>query len=57
MDPHHTGQHVLSNIYAAENRWVDAEKVRNNMKACGVKKMPGFSLIELKGEMHRFLAG
>ncbi|KAA8518710.1 hypothetical protein F0562_016516 [Nyssa sinensis] len=58
MDPQHSGQYVLlSNIYAAENRWFDAEKVRKKMKASRVQKMPGFSLIELKGEMHQFLAG
>ncbi|KAK9291275.1 hypothetical protein L1049_009463 [Liquidambar formosana] len=58
MDPHHSGRYVLlSNIYASEKRWHDAEKVRERMKGCGVQKMPGFSLIELKGEMHQFLAG
>ncbi|XP_059646817.1 pentatricopeptide repeat-containing protein At2g29760, chloroplastic-like [Cornus florida] len=58
MDATHSGQYVLlSNIYAAENRWLDAEKVRKEMKASGVQKKPGFSLIELKGDMHQFLAG
>lgn len=58
LDPCHSGRYVLlSNIYAAENRWIDAEKVRKKMKNSGVKKMPGFSLIEQKGDIHQFLVG
>lgn len=58
IDPHHSGRYVLlSNIYASENRWHDAENVRKKMKAFGVQKMPGFSLFELRGEMNQFLAG
>lgn len=48
IDPFHSGRYVLlSNIYAAENRWHDAENVRKNMKASGVQKLPAFSFIEL----------
>ncbi|CAH9106313.1 unnamed protein product [Cuscuta epithymum] len=49
IDPYHSGRYViLSNIYASENRWCDADKVRRRMKASGVQKIPGFSLIDLK---------
>ncbi|KAF8370094.1 hypothetical protein HHK36_031873 [Tetracentron sinense] len=47
MDPHHSGRYVLlSNIYAMEKRWHDVERVREAMKAHGVRKTAGFSLIE-----------
>ncbi|KAM7484843.1 hypothetical protein LguiA_000852 [Lonicera macranthoides] len=48
---------LLSNIYAAAKRWDDARKVRNLMKSKGVAKVPGVSVIELKGMVHRFVAG
>ncbi|GFZ15880.1 tetratricopeptide repeat (TPR)-like superfamily protein [Actinidia rufa] len=48
---------LLSNVYAAAERWDDASKVRNLMKAKGVSKVPGVSVIELKGIIHRFVAG
>ncbi|KAJ8537757.1 hypothetical protein K7X08_014297 [Anisodus acutangulus] len=58
MDPYHSGRYILlSNIYAAENRWLDAEKVRKKMKTSGIRKTPGFSLVEMKGEMHQFIVG
>ncbi|OIT01373.1 pentatricopeptide repeat-containing protein, chloroplastic [Nicotiana attenuata] len=58
MDPYHSGRYILlSNIYAAENRWIDAEKVRKKMKRSGIHKTPGFSLVEMKGEMHQFIVG
>lgn len=48
---------LLSNIYSASNRWDDARKVRNLMRAKGVTKLPGLSMIELKGIVHQFMAG
>ncbi|CAN4117125.1 unnamed protein product [Withania somnifera] len=58
MDPYHSGRYILlSNIYAAQNRWLDAEKVRKKMKTSGIHKTPGFSLVEMKGEMHQFIVG
>ncbi|XP_058097873.1 pentatricopeptide repeat-containing protein At1g08070, chloroplastic-like [Magnolia sinica] len=58
LQPHHSGRYVLlSNIYAASDRWDDARKVRNLMKSKGIAKLPGLSMIELKGMVHRFVAG
>ncbi|KAA8528910.1 hypothetical protein F0562_033602 [Nyssa sinensis] len=58
LQPQHSGRYVLlSNIYAAAKQWDDARKVRNLMKAKGVAKVPGVSVIELKGVVHRFVAG
>lgn len=58
LQPHHSGRYVLlSNIYAAGKQWEDAGEVRNLMKAKGVAKVPGVSVIELKGMVHRFVSG
>lgn len=58
LQPQHSGRYVLlSNIYSASNRWDDARKVRNLMRAKGVTKLPGLSMIELKGIVHQFMAG
>ncbi|XP_057477885.1 pentatricopeptide repeat-containing protein At1g08070, chloroplastic-like isoform X1 [Actinidia eriantha] len=58
LQPHHSGRYILlSNVYAAAERWDDASKVRNLMKVKGVSKVPGVSVIELKGIIHRFVAG
>ena len=58
MEPENCGYNVLiSNIYAAANRWSDAAGVRKTMKAIGMKKEPGHSLIEVNGTVHEFLTG
>nr|UPT48387.1 pentatricopeptide repeat protein AaPPR14 [Agave angustifolia]UPT49066.1 pentatricopeptide repeat protein AaPPR1502 [Agave angustifolia] len=46
MDPRDVGPYVLlSNIYAAEGRWDEVEKVREKMRENGVKKGAGVSLV------------
>ncbi|KAK9115538.1 hypothetical protein Sjap_014485 [Stephania japonica] len=58
LQPEHSGRYVLlSNIYAAAKRWDDARKVRKKMKAKKVTKIPGITMIELKGTVHQFLSG
>ncbi|KAA8529456.1 hypothetical protein F0562_033745 [Nyssa sinensis] len=37
---------ILSNIYAGQGRWKDAERVRRMMNDGGLKKLPGLSLID-----------
>ncbi|XP_031096817.1 pentatricopeptide repeat-containing protein At1g31430 [Ipomoea triloba] len=39
---------LLANMYASANRWEDVSKVRKNMKALHVKKLPGSSSIEVE---------
>ncbi|CAA7025734.1 unnamed protein product [Microthlaspi erraticum] len=46
---------VLANGYASCGFLEDASKVRRRMESAGVKKDPGFSQIELQGEVHRFM--
>lgn len=48
---------LLSNVYAARQRWDDVGRVRDAMRRRDVKKTPGFSYIEVKGMMHKFVYG
>lgn len=51
------GYHVLlSNIYAATDRWNDTQKVRTMIKMKGLMKEPGSSWIEIGSCIHMFLA-
>eukprot|EP01018_Ginkgo_biloba_P015183 Gb_08062 [translate_table: standard] len=58
LEPANTGYYVLlSNIYAAAGRWDDVTRVRTMMKEKGLKKTPGYSLIEINNKIHTFLVG
>ncbi|KAJ9168350.1 hypothetical protein P3X46_019888 [Hevea brasiliensis] len=58
IDPINDGAFVLlSNIYANAGRWDDVSKVRRKLHDTGVRKQPGFSLIEQNGVLHKFTAG
>lgn len=48
---------LLSNIYAESKNWDRVINVRQIMRAKGVKKLPGCSVIEVDGEVHEFFAG
>ncbi|XP_050367031.1 pentatricopeptide repeat-containing protein At1g34160 [Argentina anserina] len=48
---------LLSNVYAAHERWDDVGKVREAMQRRDVKKIPGFGYIEVEGVIHKFLNG
>ncbi|XP_030460617.1 pentatricopeptide repeat-containing protein At3g12770-like [Syzygium oleosum] len=48
---------VLSNIYAVARQWDKVDQVRRIMRQCGLKKTPGYSLIEIGNQLHTFLAG
>ncbi|XP_071698694.1 pentatricopeptide repeat-containing protein At1g34160-like [Rutidosis leptorrhynchoides] len=48
---------LLSNIYAAQHRWKDVGRVRDTMKNKEVKKVPGFSYIDVNGVIHKFVNG
>ncbi|KAG2707878.1 hypothetical protein I3760_05G166600 [Carya illinoinensis] len=57
LEPDHDGRYIgLSNIYAVEKRWDDARTMREAMERRGVKKSPGFSFVEIFGNLHRFIA-
>ncbi|XP_049933846.1 pentatricopeptide repeat-containing protein At1g08070, chloroplastic-like [Nymphaea colorata] len=58
MNASSSGDYVLlSNIYGSTGRWEDVEDVRRKMKAKGIKKEPGFSLIEINNTLHEFISG
>ncbi|KAL1324724.1 hypothetical protein HN51_034881 [Arachis hypogaea] len=46
---------LLSNVYAAQQRWHDVGRVRETMKNSDVRKVPGFSYTEIDGKMHKFV--
>ncbi|CAL9020518.1 unnamed protein product [Prunus brigantina] len=48
---------LLSNVYAAHERWDDVGRVREAMKRRDVKKIPGFGYIEVDGVIHKFVNG
>ncbi|KAK6289193.1 hypothetical protein POUND7_000734 [Theobroma cacao] len=58
VDPENVGAYVLmSNIYAAAQRWKDAAKMRSSLKKKGIRKEPACSWIEVKNRVHTFISG
>ncbi|PON71640.1 DYW domain containing protein [Parasponia andersonii] len=56
LEPGHSGDYVLlSNLYALESRWSDVQKVRRAMLRQGVRKTPGYSLVELGNRVFEFM--
>ncbi|XVF06245.1 hypothetical protein REPUB_Repub06bG0031100 [Reevesia pubescens] len=48
---------MLSNIYAEARRWDAVDHIRGLMRRRGLKKTPGYSLIEVGKQVHAFFAG
>ncbi|KAJ7970284.1 Pentatricopeptide repeat-containing protein [Quillaja saponaria] len=58
MEPHNAGMYVLlSNLYAASGRWGDVRKMRLKLRDTGVKKVPGYSWVEVQNKIHTFSVG
>ncbi|KAG2598795.1 hypothetical protein PVAP13_5KG395100 [Panicum virgatum] len=58
LEPENAGMYVLlSNIYASSGKWRDVDKMRAMMYERGVKKVPGFSWIEVQNKVHTFSVG
>ncbi|CAN4090890.1 unnamed protein product [Withania somnifera] len=58
LEPKHAGGYVLlSNVYAGAGRWDEVERVRSSMKNKNVEKDPGWSSMEVDGQLHTFVAG
>ncbi|XP_060173718.1 pentatricopeptide repeat-containing protein At5g66520-like [Lycium barbarum] len=58
LEPHNSGRYVLlANLYAYAGRWEDVANIRKLMNDRGVKKVPGFSMVELEGVVSEFIAG
>ncbi|XP_059303403.1 pentatricopeptide repeat-containing protein At4g02750 [Lycium ferocissimum] len=58
LEPWNAGMYVLlSNLYAASGRWRDVSKMRLKMRDTGVRKMPGYSWVEVQNQIHLFSVG
>ncbi|KAM6557304.1 hypothetical protein CsatB_004323 [Cannabis sativa] len=58
LDPSSAAGYVqLANVYAVTKRWDCVSKVWRSMKENNVVKTPGYSWIEVKGEIHEFRSG
>nr|XP_043618384.1 pentatricopeptide repeat-containing protein At2g34400 isoform X2 [Erigeron canadensis] len=58
IEPMNSGNYVISShIYASSKKWNDSAKMRSLMRQNGVTKVPGFSWIEIDGQVHEFHVG
>ncbi|KAM7274285.1 hypothetical protein ACFE04_028949 [Oxalis oulophora] len=58
LRPNKIGAYVmLSNIYAAEGKWVESAKMRKLIRKMGNKKEAGLSWIQVKDDVHSFVVG
>ncbi|KAG0461207.1 hypothetical protein HPP92_021504 [Vanilla planifolia] len=58
LEPDNAGMYVLlSNLYASSGSWAEVGKLRVMMRDKGVKKVPGFSWIEVNNKVHNFSVG
>lgn len=48
---------VLSNAYATFGQWTSVAEIRSGLKELGMKKEPGFSMIEVQKKVHFFFMG
>ncbi|KAI4977515.1 hypothetical protein ZWY2020_059652 [Hordeum vulgare] len=48
---------LLANIYANASMWKDVARVRTAMEKKGLQKTPGWSIVQLKNEIHTFYSG
>lgn len=48
---------TLSNVYAAEGRWIEFAKMRKLMRGIGNKKEAGRSWIEVRNQIYSFVVG
>ncbi|KAG5622719.1 hypothetical protein H5410_007937 [Solanum commersonii] len=58
LDPDDGGYHVLlANMYATASIWHKVANVRTMMERKGIQKTPGWSLVDLRNEVHTFYSG
>ncbi|CAA2963421.1 pentatricopeptide repeat-containing At5g08305 [Olea europaea subsp. europaea] len=57
LEPDHDGRYIgLSNVYAVKNCWDESRTMREAMETRGVRKVAGYSYVEILGTLHRFIA-
>ncbi|KAI4300469.1 hypothetical protein L6164_033845 [Bauhinia variegata] len=55
LEPENSGAHVLlSNIYAKERQWEDVRSLRKMIRDGNMKKLPGYSWVEIGNKIHIF---
>ncbi|EPS57776.1 hypothetical protein M569_17040, partial [Genlisea aurea] len=58
LKPDNGGYHVLlSNIYATGSTWEKAGEIRKLMNDEGIDKIPGWSSVSMRNEVHTFYSG
>ncbi|KAG2313303.1 hypothetical protein Bca52824_024860 [Brassica carinata] len=58
LDPNNHGDLVLlSNVYATSGKWKDVASIRKSMIVNKIKKVTGWSLVEVGKAMYKFTAG
>ncbi|XP_042388512.1 putative pentatricopeptide repeat-containing protein At3g01580 [Zingiber officinale] len=58
METEHAAHYnLLSNIYAFDEKWDQMIGVKQAMEERGIRKIPGYSSVEVNNEVHTFLAG
>lgn len=58
LQPQNAGHYILlSNIYAKAGRWKEVAKVRELMTHQRIKKIPGWTWIEVDNKIHKFSVG
>lgn len=56
LNPDDLGIHALvSNFFAMGQKWDEVAGVRKAMRKSGMKKVPGYSVVEVNGELHAFI--
>ncbi|XP_021736954.1 putative pentatricopeptide repeat-containing protein At3g25060, mitochondrial [Chenopodium quinoa] len=46
---------LVANFFASAKMWKEMAEVRKAMRMAGMKKVPGYSMVEVKGKLHAFL--
>ncbi|KMT05659.1 hypothetical protein BVRB_7g167920 [Beta vulgaris subsp. vulgaris] len=56
LQPDDSGVYSLvANFFASAKKWKEVAEVRKSMRKAGMKKVPGYSMVEVKGKLHAFL--
>ncbi|XVF32169.1 hypothetical protein REPUB_Repub17cG0058600 [Reevesia pubescens] len=56
LNPDDLGVHALvSNFFAMGNMWDEVAAIKKLMKETGMKKVPGYSVLDVNGKLHVFL--
>ncbi|EOA38731.1 hypothetical protein CARUB_v10010872mg [Capsella rubella] len=54
---HNPGDYLLiSNMYSQARMWDDVARTRTEIANKGLKQIPGFSIVEVKGKTHKFVS-